>query len=90
MASAGREEKQITIEKGQHHDKVPAITGVIFRKETKKLLFIGVRNKFCSVCAKDSEKEHDCFKNWDGASSSMECKLIIEGFRKATAWSQVH
>jgi len=26
--------------------------GVIFGKETKKLLFIGVRNKFCSVCTK--------------------------------------
>ena len=37
--------------------------GVIFGKETKKLLFIGFRNKFCSVCAKGHEKERDCFKN---------------------------
>ena len=24
--------------------------GVIFGKETQKLLYIGVRNKFCAVC----------------------------------------
>jgi len=105
MVSAGREGKQIAIEKGQYHGTVPAITvivdggwckrshkhsynalsgvGVIFGKETKKLLFIGVRNKFCSVCAKGHEKEHDCFKNWDGASSSLECDIIVEGFRKS-------
>ena len=69
MASAGSEEKQIAIEKGQYHDKVPAITvivdggwckqshkysynalsgvGIIFGKETKKLLFMGATNKLC-------------------------------------------
>ena len=54
--------------------------GVIFGKETKKLLYIGVRNKFCSVCAKEGKKEHQCFKNWDGSSSSMESDIILEGF----------
>ena len=64
MISAGKEEKQIAINKGQYHNNVTAITvivdggwsrrthkhsynalscvGVIFRKETRKLLYIGV------------------------------------------------
>ena len=58
--------------------------GVIFGKETKKLLYIGVRNKFCSACEKKgSNKEHECFRNWDGSSSSMESDIILEGFRMA-------
>lgn len=57
--------------------------GVIFGKETGKLLYIGVRNKFCSICEKGSNKEHECFKNWDGSSSSMESDIILEGFRVA-------
>ena len=55
--------------------------GVTFGKETKKLLYIGVRNKFCSACEKGSNKEHECFRNWDGSSSSMESDIILEGFR---------
>ena len=105
MKAAGRQERQIAINKQQHHHSVPAITvivdagwskrthkhsynalscvGVIFGKETKKLLFIGVRNKYCAVCAKDTTKEHECFKNWTGSSSSMESDIILEGFSKA-------
>ena len=54
--------------------------GVIFGKEAKQLLYIGVCNKFCSVCVQESKKEHVCFKNWDGSSSSMESDIILEGF----------
>ena len=104
MISAGKEEKQIAINKGQYHNNVLAITvivdggwskrthkhsynglscvGVIFGKETQKLLYIGVRNKFCPVCAKDATKNHECYKNWSGSSSSMESDIILEGFHK--------
>ena len=54
--------------------------GVIFGKETRKLLYIDARNKFCSICEKGSNKEHECFNNWDGLSSSMESDIILEGF----------
>ena len=54
--------------------------GVIFGKETRKLLYIGVQNKFCSVCAQGNNKEHECFRNWAGSSSSMESDIILEGF----------
>ena len=53
--------------------------GVIFGKETRKLLYIGVQNKFSSVCEKGSNKEHECFKNWDGSSSLMEPDINTGG-----------
>ena len=43
---------------------------------------VGVRNKFCAVCAKG--KEHTCFKNWKEASSSMETDIVLAGFKMAS------
>ena len=56
--------------------------------ETKKLLYMGVRNKYCSVCAQAESlgkeaPEHDCYKNWTGSSSSMESDIIVQGFQEA-------
>lgn len=53
--------------------------------ETKKILFIGVRNKYCIVCARAHNKnvqpkKHTCFRNWTGSSSAMESDIIVEGF----------
>ena len=56
----------------KHSYNALSCVGVIFGKETKKLLFIAVRNKYCAVCARDATKELECFKNWTGSSSSME------------------
>ena len=67
----------------KHSYNALSCVGVIFGKETQKLLHIGVRNKFCAICAKDASKKHDCFKNWTGSSSSMEPDIILEGFCKA-------
>lgn len=52
---------------------------------TKKVLFFGVRNKFCCVCysAKKLEKEpapHHCFQNWNGPSTAMEADIIVDRF----------
>ena len=44
--------------------------GVIFGAATKKLLFMGVRNKCCSVCL--PTPSHQCFKNLSGSSCAME------------------
>lgn len=59
---------------------------VIIGKATKKLLFLGVRNKYCSICAcaeasKVTIPEHICFLNWRGSSPAMEADIIVEGFR---------
>ena len=42
--------------------------GVIFGAATKKLLYMGIKNKYCAVCSiaqkKNSESpNHKCFKN---------------------------
>lgn len=55
---------------------------------TKKVLFFGVRNKYCTICAKGVSKsstpaKHTCYKNWDGNSSAMESDIIVEGFKNS-------
>ncbi|KAE9542497.1 hypothetical protein AGLY_003358 [Aphis glycines] len=56
---------------------------------TRKVLFMGVKNKFCATCARtkaeDKVKNHQCFKNWkfsDG-SSAMEAAVVVEGFKES-------
>lgn len=49
------------------------------------MLFTGVKNKYCVACTRfqangEPQKEHKCFKNWSGSSSSMEAATIVEGF----------
>ncbi|XP_044271957.1 uncharacterized protein LOC123015933 [Tribolium madens] len=54
---------------------------------TRKVLHLGVKNKFCLVCKKnenhDSIPEHKCYKNFTGSSSSMESFIIAEGFQQS-------
>lgn len=61
---------------------VAAIVGQTFGK----VLFIGVRNKYCTLCTRYQAKEveppsHHCFKNFSGSSTSMEADILVEGFR---------
>ena len=65
--------------------------GVIIGSETKKLLHIGIRNKYCYICQRAESvackaKPHDCFKNWDLSSQAMEADIIVEGFLKANEY----
>lgn len=76
--------------KRSHKHSYNAKSGVaiIIGKETGKLLHIGVHNKYCTTCTQyeHSGKEppnHDCQKDWDGPSSSMERDLILQGFKQA-------
>lgn len=55
--------------------------GVIFGQQTGKLLYLGVRNKFCASCSKGTK--HTCFKNWKESSSAMETDIILTGFKAA-------
>jgi len=61
--------------------------GVIIGKHTGKLLYIGVRNKYCAACVNNKKTKkktsHVCFKNWEEASASMESDIIVEGFKLA-------
>ncbi|GFQ69161.1 uncharacterized protein TNCT_498191 [Trichonephila clavata] len=65
---------------------VAAIVG--FR--TKKVIYMGVRNRYCMVCsraaaANEQVGRHCCSKNWHGSSSSMEANIIQEGFMNIVA-----
>lgn len=67
------------------------IQASIIGYKTKKVLFTGVRNKYCSICHNNEINKnkthdipsHECFKNWDGTSTSMEVNIIVEGFRQS-------
>lgn len=57
---------------------------VIMGLATKKIIFLGIRNKFCVICqgikkGKIAEKKHTCYKNWEGSSTGMESDVIVEG-----------
>lgn len=51
---------------------------------TKKVLYIGIKNKFCAICERSKSKEevrpHSCSKNWDHSSTSMEAAITVDGF----------
>jgi hypothetical protein len=69
----------------KHSYNAKSGVAVIFGSHTRKLLFIGVRNKFCAVCAVAANKgidapQHRCYRNWSGSSAAMESDIIAEGF----------
>ena len=68
----------------KHSHNVKSGVAIIIGKETGKLLFIGIRNKYCHACALGGkEKDHACFRNWDASSSEMETDIVLEGFMEA-------
>ncbi|KAK3104196.1 hypothetical protein FSP39_025198 [Pinctada imbricata] len=76
--------------KRSHRHSYNALGGVavIFGAATGKLLHIGVRNKYCSICSvaesrKVEPPSHDCYKNWTESSQAMESDIIVEGFLSA-------
>ncbi|EFN85639.1 hypothetical protein EAI_17609, partial [Harpegnathos saltator] len=55
-----------------------------------KIIFVGIRNKFCTVCDIAERKvikprAHKCYKNFDrnASSTSMESDAIAEGFKSS-------
>ncbi|KMQ87950.1 hypothetical protein RF55_12641 [Lasius niger] len=67
----------------------PSGIGAIIGYRTKKLLFVGVRNKYCTAVCDMVErkgiksKTHKCYKNFNRNESStrMESDAIVEGFK---------
>ncbi|XP_075556529.1 uncharacterized protein LOC142588576 [Dermacentor variabilis] len=73
-----------------HGHRYSANSGVavIIGKLTKKLLYLGVRNKLCSTCEHyartgKEKKEHLCYKNWNESSGAMESDIIVEDFQRS-------
>ena len=72
--------------KRSHKHSYNANSGVaiIIGKQTGKLLYIGIRNRYCAACARNIPRDkHVCFKNWEASSSQMETDIIVEGFLEA-------
>ena len=58
---------------------------VIIGWYSDKVLYFGVRNKYCYTCSRANRLKtkiptHFCFKNWDNSSSSIEQDVIVQGF----------
>ena len=69
----------------KHSYNAKSGVAVIFGSHTRKLLFMGIRNKFCAVCAVTTNKrmdvpQHKCYCNWFGTSAAMDSDIIAEGF----------
>ena len=74
--------------KRSYQSNYSASSGVatIVGQHTGKVLYIGVRNKFCSICSKNDTnktKPHACTKNFSGCSTSMEADILVQGFQSS-------
>lgn len=57
---------------------------------TGKILYSDVKNKYCHTCKIAQSKftppnNHECNRNYDGASSGMETEIIVDGFKFCAA-----
>ncbi|XP_029342286.1 uncharacterized protein LOC103310448 [Acyrthosiphon pisum] len=73
--------------KRSYKTKYDAYSGAatIIGYRTKKVLFVGIRNRYCAICerakiVKLDPKPHKCFLNWTKGATSMEADGIAEGF----------
>ncbi len=68
----------------RHSYNAKSGVGIIIGQATGKLLYIGMRNKYCTACTQGIPVEqHNCYKNWNESSSQMEPDIILEGFKQA-------
>jgi len=69
---------------GTNYNALSGMAGII-GKNTGELIFLGVRNKFCSICTRAETKsvepnDHTCYKNWEGSAPAMEANIVVDGF----------
>lgn len=72
---------------GTAYDSLSGV-GAIIGYRTRKVLYVGIRNKFCIKCYIAERKglvakDHKCYKNFDRnvSSTRMESDAIAEGFK---------
>lgn len=59
---------------------------VLIGYRTKKVIYAGVKNKYCQTCANSyammcPPNKHPCNISFEGPSSGMETAIIVEGFK---------
>ncbi|CAH2100195.1 unnamed protein product [Euphydryas editha] len=69
---------------GSNYKALSGAAAIVGRRYGE-VLFLGIKNKYCLVCARAEKKqtaapEHVCFKNYTGSSSGMESEIICQGF----------
>lgn len=76
--------------KRSYKSNYAALSGAaaIVGRKFGEVLFLGVKNKYCCICARAENKEsppkeHACFKNFTGSSSGMESEILVEGFKNS-------
>ena len=70
----------------KHSYNAKSGVAIINGLETQKILYLGVRNKYCSIYSKATDGHvplHQCFWNWDESSSAMEIDIILKGFQES-------
>lgn len=69
---------------GTNFNALSGMVGII-GKNTGEVLFIGIRNKFCSICVRAENlqimpRDHICYRNWEGSAPAMEANMLVQGF----------
>lgn len=98
MAAAAECERQAAIEEGSPKGEIAIIVAIYYAaisdaeiivgRKFGEVLFLGVMNKYCCICARAQNKgiplsTHVCFKNYTGSSSGLEAEIITEGIKKS-------
>ncbi|KAJ8873022.1 hypothetical protein PR048_026638 [Dryococelus australis] len=69
-----------------HSYVAKSVVAIIVVNKMGKLLFLGIRNKYFSICSlaetrKPKSNERKYYKNWSSCSFSMESDILVEGFK---------
>lgn len=56
---------------------------MVIGAESKKVLGMRARNKYCRICASNREQEHTCYRNHNGSSGSMEPAILVDLFEES-------
>ncbi|RVE44807.1 hypothetical protein evm_010520 [Chilo suppressalis] len=69
---------------GNNYKALSEAAAIVGRRFSE-VLFLGIKNKYCLVCARAEKKQteipnHIWFKNYTGSSSGMESEIICQGF----------
>lgn len=78
---------------GNNYKALSGAAAIVGRK-FGEVLFVGIKNKYCLICARAEKKqiatpEHICYKNYTGSSSGMESEIVCQGFESSVAMYNV-
>lgn len=72
------------VQRSRNNNSLSGAAAIIGLK-SGKILYLGVKNKYCCVCQRTENKgevvsENTFYKNWNVSSTTMEVNIITEGF----------